>query len=74
MLKTGHVLNMFNVFAEIPEKPRIWLGCPSRSTFSQAPQKLLLLDFGRKSTVIGPPGGEFNSTPGTCLNSTLGVA
>ena len=30
------------------EKPRIRLGCPSRSTFSQAPRKLLLVDFGRK--------------------------
>ena len=27
-----------------------------------------------KSTVIGPPGGRFNSTPGTYLNSTLGFA
>ena len=31
-----------------PEKPRIRLGCPSRSTFSQAPRMLLLVDFGRK--------------------------
>ena len=29
-------------------KPRTRLGCPSRSTFSQAPRKLLLVDFGRK--------------------------
>ena len=27
-----------------------------------------------KSPVIGPPGGRFNSTPGTYLNSTLGFA
>ena len=47
---------------------------PSRSTSSQAPRMLLLVDFGRKSTVIGPLGGGFNSTPGTYLNSTLGFA
>ena len=38
------------------EKPRIRLGCPSRTTFSQAPQKLLLVDFWQKRE-IGPPGG-----------------
>ena len=27
-----------------------------------------------KSTVIAPPGGGFNSTSGTYLNSTLGFA
>ena len=32
----------------LAEKPRIRLGCPSRSTFSQAPRKLRLVDFGRK--------------------------
>ena len=30
------------------EKPRIRSGCPSRSTFSQAPRKLLLVEFGRE--------------------------
>ena len=30
------------------EKPRIRLGCPSGSTFSQAPRKLVLVDFGQK--------------------------
>ena len=40
------------------EKPRIRLGCPSRSTFSQAPRKLDFVDgLAEKSTVIGPPGG-----------------
>ena len=37
---------------KLSEKPRIQLGCtirsPSRSAFSQAPQTLLLVDFGRK--------------------------
>ena len=35
-------------FSQTSEKPRIRLGCPSRSTFSQAPRKLLLVVFGRK--------------------------
>ena len=48
MFKTGQMLNMLNIFAEISEKPRIRLGCPSSNTFLQAPRKLLLLDFGRK--------------------------
>ena len=33
---------------DFSEKPRRRLGCPSRSTFSQAPQELFLVDFGRK--------------------------
>ena len=35
------------------EKPRIRLRCPSRSTFSLAPRKLLLVDFGRKEYGYG---------------------
>ena len=40
----------FRVCTPVPAsgKPRIRLGCPSRSTFSQTPRKLLLVDFGRK--------------------------
>ena len=38
-------------------KPRIWLVCPSRSTFSQAPRSYFLWILAEKSTVIGPPGG-----------------
>ena len=56
------------------QKPRIRLGCPSWSTFSGAPQKLLLADFGRKEYGYGTSWRGFNSTPGTYFISTLGFA
>ena len=56
------------------EKPRIRLGCPSRSTFSQTPRMLLLVDFGRKEYGYRTSRRGFNSTPGTYLTSTLGFA
>ena len=34
--------------ADISEKPRMRLGCPSRSTFSQAPRKLISCGFWQK--------------------------
>ena len=54
------------------EKTRIQLGnmvkSPSRSAFSQAPRKSLLVDFGRKEygyqTTWSIFGGGSNSTPG----------
>ena len=55
-------------------KPRIRKGCASRNTFSQAPRKLLLVDFGRKEYGYGTSWRGFNSFPGTHLNSTLGFA
>ena len=51
----------------ISEKPRIRLGCPSRSTFSQAPRKLLHVEFGRKEYGSRTSWRGFNSTPGTCF-------
>ena len=58
----------------LSEKPWIRLGCPSRSTFSQPPRKLLLVDFGRKEYRCRTSWRGFNSTPGTYLNCTLGFA
>ena len=50
----SHVMKI-EVFLRISEKPRIRLGCPSWSTlkFSEAPRKLLLVDFGRKEYGYG---------------------
>ena len=64
------------------EKPRIRLGytvrSPSRSAFSKAPRKLVLVDFGRKeygyqtswSRLVGGP----TVLQEPYLNSTLGFA
>ena len=66
------------------EKPRIRLGytvrSPSRSAFSKAPRKLLLVDFGRKEygyqtswrRFVGGGGSTVLQEP--YLNSTLGFA
>ena len=56
------------------EEPRVRLGCPSRSTFSQAPRKLVVVDFGRKEYGYRTSWRGFSSTSGTYLNSTLGFA
>ena len=42
--------------------------------FHRLLESYFLWILAEKSTVMGPPGGGFNSTPGTYLNSTLGFA
>ena len=60
------------------EKPRIRFGytvrSPSRNAFHSLLDSYFLWILAEKGTVLGPSGGRFRFTPGTCLNSTLGFA
>ena len=62
------------MYSSFSEKPRIRLGCPSRSAFSRAPGNLLFVDFGRREYGYRASWRGFSSTPGTYLNSALGFA
>ena len=49
-------------------------GVPPGVPFHGLLESYFLWILAEKSTVTGPPGGGFSSTPGTYLNSTLGFA